>query len=33
MAIPGKTGAAAAIVVFGVALLSGYMASERMGLF
>jgi len=28
-----ETGAAAAIVVFGVALLSGYMASERMGLF
>jgi nickel/cobalt exporter len=28
-----ETGAAAAIVVFGVALLTGYMASERMGLF
>lgn len=28
-----ETGAAAAIMVFGVALLSGYMASERMGLF
>jgi nickel/cobalt exporter len=28
-----ETGAAAAIVLFGVALLSGYMASERMGLF
>ena len=28
-----ETGAAAAIVVFGVALLAGYMASERMGLF
>jgi nickel/cobalt exporter len=28
-----ETGAAAAIVVFGVALLAGYMASERMGMF
>jgi nickel/cobalt exporter len=28
-----ETGAAAAIVVFGVALLTGYMVSERMGLF
>ena len=28
-----ETGAAAVIVVFGVALLTGYMASERMGLF
>jgi nickel/cobalt exporter len=28
-----ETAAAAAIVVFGVALLTGYMASERMGLF
>jgi nickel/cobalt exporter len=28
-----ETGAAAAIVIFGVALLTGYMASERMGLF
>jgi nickel/cobalt exporter len=28
-----ETGAAAAIIVFGVALLTGYMASERMGLF
>jgi len=28
-----ETGAAAAIVVFGVALMTGYMASERMGLF
>jgi nickel/cobalt transporter (NicO) family protein len=28
-----ETGAAAAIVVFGVALLTGYMATERMGLF
>jgi nickel/cobalt exporter len=28
-----ETGAAAAIVMFGVALLTGYMASERMGLF
>ena len=28
-----ETGAAAAIIVFGVALLAGYMASERMGLF
>ncbi|HWD28386.1 MAG TPA: hypothetical protein VG387_14550, partial [Rhizomicrobium sp.] len=28
-----ETGAAAAIVGFGVALLTGYMASERMGLF
>jgi nickel/cobalt exporter len=28
-----ETGAAAAIVLFGVALLTGYMASERMGLF
>jgi nickel/cobalt exporter len=28
-----ETGAAAAIVVFGVALMTGYMATERMGLF
>jgi nickel/cobalt exporter len=28
-----ETGAAAAIIVFGIALLTGYMASERMGLF
>jgi hypothetical protein len=28
-----ETGAAAAIVGFGVSLLTGYMASERMGLF